>query len=63
MNGHSVGLGPAKRILGWPSARLMGISVRIGFGTPKLGGVGTCIALPGSQGEKTHFRHRLGGGG
>ena len=41
MNGNSVSLDPEKRILGCPSAWLMGISLRNEFCIPKLGGVGT----------------------
>ena len=40
----------------------MRMSIIIKFRTPKLGGVGTRSALPGSRGEKTHFQHLLGGG-
>ena len=63
INGNSVGVDPENRILGLPSACLMGVSVRIGLGTPKLGGVGTCIALPGSRGETNSFLTPVWGGG
>ena len=64
MNGSSVGLDPQKRILGCPSAWLMRIRLVTELSTPKIwgGGVGTSSALPGSRGEKTHFRHRFRGG-
>ena len=41
INRNSVSLDSEKRILGLPSVRLMGMSVRMVFSTPKLGGVGT----------------------
>ena len=40
-NKNSVGLDPGNCILGWPSACLLGMSVRFEFSTPNLGGLGT----------------------
>ena len=62
INENSVGLGPEERILGRPGAWLMGIRLKMEFSIPKIRQVGTCIALPGSRGEKNSFSALFRGG-
>ena len=63
MNGESVGLDPEKRILGWPSAWLIGTRLIIEFSSPESGW-GWCLKCPaGLTRCRNPFLAQFRGGG